>query len=400
MVIVNNIDTTTGRILYAETLKGPGSVNESGTLASVHFTVIGEYGGMSTLNLSDVIIVNPDTMPYNPIEVVNASVRICDLVYPSISIEPEGQFDVNITVNPKGLHIYAVQYELTYNTSVLRAVTQEKRAFLGTPEATIEVTNEIGDGKLVYAETLKGPGAAKEPGVLTSIRFMPIGNRGGISDLNLSDVIIVNPENRPYKTIELINATVTLNNTTRVSVLTTRHRINNAGTCAVCLSACEPYDPNALEPVGKDSGRGNITRIRWVFGDGQSEIREGCFDEIRYIEHKYSSWNWLGGVNEHYVPFNASVTITDSGGPEFCDSSCLNITVYMPGDTNGDGKVNIHDAVLAGRYFGKSSSQHEACGDYNWCNAETDGTDLNNDGVVNIQDTVIIGTNWGHSAWQ
>lgn len=485
MVIINKIDHKTGKIMYAETLRGPGSVNEAGTLASVHFTVIGESCDTSILNLSEVIIVNPDTMPYNPIEIVNASVTIANqtpaittyypqsqvtdfetasrtfsilanqplnvtwaingtvvqtnksvteasytnitaavgtwevsanvsnsagaekqtwiwtvspLVVPTISIEQVGQFDVNITVNPKGLPVYAVQYELTYNTSVLRPESQEKRAFIGTHDDTLVVVNNISDGKLVYAETRKGPGAVKEPGTLTSIRFIPIGNWGDISDLNLSDVIIVNPEGTQYNPLEIINASVTLNNTPPVSVLTTMHRITNAGPGTVSLSACKSYDPNALEPAGNSIGR-NITRVRWVFGDGQSEIREGDFDEICYIEHKYSSWNWLGESNGHYEHFNASITITDDGCPGLNDTTYLDIAVYISGDTNGDGWVNIHDAVRAGKHFGESCQQGAVCGEYKWGNAEADGTDLNNDGTVNIQDTVIIGTHWGHTAW-
>ena len=487
MVIVNKIDHTTGKISYAETLKGPGSVNESGTLASVHFTVIGESGDTSILNLSDVIIVNPDVIPYNPIEIVNASVTIANqppaittyypysqvtdfetasrtfsitanqpvdvtwaingtvvqtnksvigasytnitavvgtwevyaivsnsagsekqtwlwtvspLVVPTISIEPVGQFDVNITVNPKGLSVYAVQYELIYNTSVLRPESQEKRAFLGTCEDTLVVVNNISDGKLAYAETIKGPGAVKEPGTLTSIRFIPVGNRGDISNLNLSDVIIVNPAGMQYNPIEIINASVTLNNTPPVSALSSVHRINNAGLWTVCLSACESYDPNALlEPAAGNGTGSNITRIRWDFGDGQSEIREGDFDEICYVEHKYSSWNWLGGSHGHYEPFNASITVTDDGCPGLNDTSYLDIAVYMPGDTNGDGWVNIHDAVRAGKHFGESCARGVACSEHKWSNAEADGADLNNDGVVNIQDAVIIGANWGSTAW-
>jgi hypothetical protein len=306
---------------------------------------------------------------------------------------------VNITVNPKGLPVYAVQYELTYNTGVLRPESQEKRAFLGTCDDTLVIVNIISEGKLVYAETRKGPGAVKEPGTLTSIRFIPVGNWGDISNLNLSAVIIVNPEGMQYNPLEIINASVTLNNTPPVSVLTTMHRINNAGPCAVSLSACKSYDPNALEPAAGNSTGRNITRIRWVFGDGQSEIREGSFDEICYIEHKYSSWNWLGESNGHYEPFKASITITDDGCPGLNDTAYLDIAVYMQGDTNGDGWVIIHDAVRAGKHFGESCQQGAASGEYKWCNAEADGTDLNNDGVVNIQDTVIIGTHWGHTAW-
>ena len=55
---------------------------------------------------------------------------------PVISVEPsyyrveEGNnFTINITIDPKGEEIYGVQYELYFNNSVLRAVSQTREIF-------------------------------------------------------------------------------------------------------------------------------------------------------------------------------------------------------------------------------------------------------------------------------
>ncbi len=56
-----------------------------------------------------------------------------------------------------------------------------------------------------------------------------------------------------------------------------------------------------------------------------------------------------------------------------------NLTIWIAGDANGDGKVNILDASVVGLKW----NGNDAC------------ADLNNDGKVNILDASIIGLNWG-----
>ena len=58
--------------------------------------------------------------------------------------------------------------------------------------------------------------------------------------------------------------------------------------------------------------------------------------------------------------------------------------MYVAGDANGDGAVDIFDAVLVGQAW-----QTER-GDEGY----SDAADLNNDGEVNIFDAVAIGRNW------
>jgi hypothetical protein len=55
------------------------------------------------------------------------------------------------------------------------------------------------------------------------------------------------------------------------------------------------------------------------------------------------------------------------------------------GDVNGDGKVDIYDAVLLASSFGSTPSSPR------W----NPGADLNGNGVVDIYDTLILANNFG-----
>jgi hypothetical protein len=67
------------------------------------------------------------------------------------------------------------------------------------------------------------------------------------------------------------------------------------------------------------------------------------------------------------------------------------VNVYIAGDANGDGEVDIFDATIVGLEWGKETT------DYWATNERGDKADLNNDREVDIFDAVIIGANWGHT---
>ncbi len=485
IVVINRIEA--GKLIYGETRKGIAGVKDPGTLSSVRFTPIGDPGDSSPLNLSEVIIVNPDTTtPYNPITVVNSSVTLYDkppvilsasppspvndfetahrtfritldqiadvrweingtevwtdrgviessytntsatigtwevsataynhagsdrwrwiwkvspLPRPRISVErvhvgndSGNGYTVNITVDPRGMPVYAVQYELTYNSSVVKPEWQVKGAFLGDSEDTIVIANKIEPDRLIYGETRKGSGSVKTEGTLSCIRFSPVGKWGDSTALNLSNVIIANPDGMPYQ-IEVINTSIVVNNTPPVAIVSSLDRVNNAIQSPVRLSACRSYDPDpAPEPRG-GGDVGVIRYVRWDFGDGATYQANGNFTDICAVKHIYPTWKWRGGPGGHYEPFNVSVTIGDGG--HLYNTSCITIEVYMPGDTNGDGRVNIQDAVRIGRHFGEIRPGEGR----RWGIDDADAADLNNDGRVNIQDAVIMGSHWGSTAW-
>jgi len=171
-----------------------------------------------------------------------------------------------------------------------------------------------------------------------------------------------------------INQTTTIPNHLPVAIARSMHHHNNAGSVYMCkaiFDASESYDPD-----------GSIAHYQWNFGDATTGT--GAL-----TEHVYASCNWNG---TDYEPFIVGLTVIDDLDPLINDAVTIPVNVYIAGDANADGKVNILDATLVGLKWG------ETCADCWEGNDDGDWADLNNDCKVNILDAVIIGTCWGHEA--
>ncbi len=334
------------------------------------------------------------------ITVTGVSVEI-SVLPADMTVSPQDQFDVRIHIDPNGLPVYAVQYYLAYNTSVVRAETQVKYSFLGNISETIVIVSNIDQpsGEISYAETRKVPGEVYEDNV-TNIHFIAIGPRSATTSLTLYDIIVSDIDgNRMSYTVR--NGTVELTeNIPPVPIGISKHKINNVAQkyqSTAVLCSCS-YDPD----YGCEGG--NITYIRWAFGDGQYGTTEGLpVDNRTCKEHKYESWQWdpLGVPypDGDYVPFDVQLEVTDDGFPELTNTTNFTIDVYIAGDANGDGEVNVLDAVWVGKYWRATCNEGVPCCGYSWDDEPIDGADLNSDCEINVLDAVIIGANWRHVAW-
>lgn len=177
---------------------------------------------------------------------------------------------------------------------------------------------------------------------------------------------------------EHVAQTATIPNYAPVAIARSMHRHNNVGaiyTSNAIFNASSSYDQD-----------GSITGYQWDFGDGTPGTGG-------LVEHIYVSCNWnMTG----YDPFIAGLTVTDDLDPLINDAVTIPVNVYIAGDADGDGRVNLADAVLVGYAFGADC----ICADHCWAGNEYgDRADLNNDCRVNLVDAVIIGVAWGHTAW-
>jgi hypothetical protein len=117
---------------------------------------------------------------------------------------------------------------------------------------------------------------------------------------------------------------------------------------------------------------GVIISYYWDFGDATNATGVAPL-------HKYNTYRWNGTA---YQPFTVDLTVTDNDG--MTNSTSQKVVIWIAGDANGDGKVNILDASLVGLRW--NSNPPDPC------------ADLNNDGKVNIIDASRIGFNWNKKA--
>jgi hypothetical protein len=115
-----------------------------------------------------------------------------------------------------------------------------------------------------------------------------------------------------------------------------------------------------------------IVNYVWNFGD--SNTTSGNYPTIAHTYAAAGNYTVMLNITDA-SGFNGSVT-----GKVVVQNSTVLI-----GDINGDGVVNILDAILLANAFGSVP------GNSNW----NPKADLNGDGVVNILDAIILANNWG-----
>jgi len=202
---------------------------------------------------------------------------------------------------------------------------------------------------------------------------------GANTTLTLTNVKASDPEALPINMEDFADTVYVCDNVPPVADAKSLFKYNNVGTkymSKTYFDGSVSFDPD-----------GSITNYRWYLGDGNYGAGET-------YEHIYGSWDWNGAG---YDPFEVLLTVEDDGVPMLDNSTGILVNVYIAGDGNGDGWVDIFDATIVGLEW-----DHEA--DFNgdtywWNNERGDKADLNNDQIVDIFDAVIIGANWDSTAW-
>jgi hypothetical protein len=338
----------------------PGGVYNI-TLTFVAPTTPGVYSAAITIASNDPD-ENPVTVPVVMyVRQVSGPVVYVNPAYLG-GVSVGSNFTVDIVVDPRGAEVYAAEYKIYFDVSKLEALNQITGPFLTQDGNTSLVfVNKFNNtiGVIEYGqsrtETLTG---VKTAGVLATIKFgVKTSAAAGNTTLNLSDVLLSDPS------------------PAQISGVTEKDGIVNiilnkppVADCGPDKQRCENVkSPVQFNGSGSKDPDGLIVSYDWNFGDGFTGT--GVMPT-----HIYNTSRWNGTA---YLPFTAALKVTDDKGASSTDTQL--VTIWIAGDANGDGVVNIIDAASVGLKWGST----DPC------------ADLNNDGKVNILDASIIGLNWG-----
>lgn len=118
-----------------------------------------------------------------------------------------------------------------------------------------------------------------------------------------------------------------------------------------------------------------------TIGEQQATLNPGENKTLTFI------WDTTGFSYGNYAI--EAVADTVSGETDTIDNTYIDgaVKVVIPGDVNGDGTVNILDAIKLAGAFGSVP------GDSKW----NPNADINGDGTVNILDAIKLAGNFGKS---
>jgi hypothetical protein len=118
-----------------------------------------------------------------------------------LRVSPGDEFTVNITVDPNGAEVYGAQYELSFDNSLLMALSQTNGSFLSQDGAGTSVfMNGIDNvtGMVKYGKSITGAtSGVTNPGVLATITFQAIAGHEGVSELRFDSVKMSDPLAKP-----------------------------------------------------------------------------------------------------------------------------------------------------------------------------------------------------------
>jgi len=408
--VTNKFNNTAGRVEYGETRMGvENGVTGTGVLASITFRVVGATGG-TDLILSNVTLSDPTAQPIPGVGVNNGAVTVETSVNvnTTVSIEPKNTatspgdvFVINVTIDPAENEVYGAQYELNFDPAILQVIEQTKGDFLTQDGASsIEVTNKFNNtaGRVEYGETRMGvENGVTGTGVLASITFRVVGATGG-TDLILSNVTLSDPN--ATRIDALINngrvviggmppceAIISIPNITSTVTASAPIEIKNAtniGSCDLTLF----FDPSVVRVSNVSGGD-----FDFIF----SNLENTTAGSIRIAAFQGPS----AGLNDNVVVANVTFMVVGSVGsstPLTLDVTTLKdaspacnpipytiengkFTVFLNGDVNGDGVVDIADCMyLAKHILGVTGFEHII----------EDAAEVNGDGVVDIADCMYL----------
>jgi hypothetical protein len=283
------------------------------------------------------------------------------------SVERNGTVTAHVVVADASVGIGSYDLTVTTNdTSVAEIVDAQP---LGGPTANVtDRTPESATASAIGTDTANASNVS-----IVRVTLRGVGT--GDARLSVSVDSLGDETARAYAVTETEGATVTVTSPPGPSLSAAlRSEVNNVGSAVV-------VGFNATER------RGQVREVALARPDGTEANTVACGSSacngtVTAVPTS-SSWNASTGS---YDPVTYAVVATNESG--VTDSTTLRTRVYIAGDVNGDGAVNIFDAVAVGRAWETTRG----------ADGYANGADLNNDGTVDIFDAVAVGRAWQNRA--
>jgi len=382
------IDNTDGYVEFNVSLSS--ALDGSGALATISFQV--QTLGNTVLHLYGVQLVDSfgQALPYTTADgsfdnVLLAKFRVDPPSIIDPSLVPPATFMINVTLE-EVRDLYGYQFNLTFDPNVLVCLQVEIQDVLNEtnyiPNQNIDNVN----GFTFINVTYYSPAVplnfdSQLPVAAIEFRVKSL----GATDLNLTDTGLVDSSGQPI-THEDFNGFF-------------QSLIVDVGVLSLSASPTAFYKGQSTNITSIVTNEGNATES--------------------FVLNIYYNGTLLTTVNVTSLAPSTNATITVTWNttvitPDYYQLSAQipplpyethisdnNITdgivmVKIPGDINGDGTVDIYDALLAAAAFGSHGPNYAYAGQPaspNWNPA----ADLNGDNIIDIYDVIILAAHFGQS---
>jgi hypothetical protein len=302
-------------------------------------------------------------------------------VSPSITHVNVGTvFNINVTVTDV-TNLYAWEFRLYFLNAIINCTAITEGSFLRSAGTTVfiqNITNNYNStyGRALAACTLLGAGkSVSGSGVLATLTFNATSNGDTNLDLQETKLSNINSQSIPHDTIggrvRVGPGGATIHDLTLINVVPLKKTVGKGFPNNITLTIQNSGD---FAETSNVTARANNTDI----GTTQFTLASGDFTSV------IVTWNTTGLSYGNYSMSGYVWTVvneTNTGDNTKIDGL---VTVTIVGDINGDGTVDIYDAIIL------ASSYNGIPGYSNW----NPNADLNCDNIVDIYDAILLASNY------
>jgi hypothetical protein len=307
---------------------------------------------------------------------VNATLPTAEVSVSPSSVTSSVNQNFMINVSVSGVSdLYGWEFILTWNSTLLDAVNVTEGPFLESGGGTTFFTSTVNatDGSMIVDCTLTGDvNGVGGDGTLATVTFYV--NNGGGCPLHLSEATLVDSQDQQ---IQCQTADGYGNFTAPPSAAVTGIDVSRT----VAAVGVDVSINVTVQNQGGSDGSSDVTVYAnsLVIGTQPVFLPSGSSSGLSF------TWNTDGVSFGNY-------TITAYASPVSGENDTTNngysggwVVVTIPGDLNGDFKVNLEDLVILALAYGSKP------GDPNW----NPNADIDNSGTVGLSDLVILALHYG-----